>query len=261
MMRLGNAPDRAVTPEIQCLADLPALYSAAAAVIERAAAKAVRTDGAFTVALSGGSTPKGLYTFLAEDPRPRSNVPWDAARFFWSDERHVPPDHSESNYRMAYDAMLSKVPVRPERVHRVRAEHPDPVVAADEYETAIRAWVGSEARMPRFDLILLGLGADGHTASLFPGTQALSEQRRLVTANWVERLDAYRITMTLGLLNAAREVMFVVAGEEKAQAVRDVLQPRLPAPRLPAQLVQPANGRLRWLIDREAARLLKGKSQ
>ncbi|HEX7774111.1 MAG TPA: 6-phosphogluconolactonase, partial [Pyrinomonadaceae bacterium] len=144
----------------------------------------------FTVALSGGSTPKVLYQVLAEEFR--EQVPWSNTHFFWSDERHVPPDHPDSNYRMAHEALLSRVPVPESNVHRVHGENPSAQKAADEYEKII---------VPRLDLILLGLGADGHTASIFPGSEVLHETKRLIAAPWVEKLNAYRITMTLPLLN------------------------------------------------------------
>ena len=240
-------------PDITIAADADALFRAAASVFQRVSADAVAARGSFTVALSGGSTPKGLFSLLATDEVLRSAIAWDRGAFYWSDERHVPPDDPDSNYRMAQDALLSRVPVRADRVHRVRAEQPDAAVAAITYEVDIRRTLDSYGEIPRFDLILLGLGADGHTASLFPGTPALAERSRLVTANRVETLGVDRITMTYPLLNAARLVMFVVAGSEKAAAVRAVLQPDPDTPELPARLVQPENGEVVWVLDRAAA--------
>jgi 6-phosphogluconolactonase len=240
------------TPEITVAADVDALYRAAAGVFQRASADAVAARGMFRVALSGGSTPKSLYSLLASDETFRSAIAWDRTDFFWSDERHVPPDHPESNYRMAEDALLSRVPVKANRIHRVRAELPDPSVAAIAYEVEIRRTFDSYGDIPRFDLILLGLGADGHTASLFPGTPALAERSRLVTANHVANLGD-RITMTYPLLNAARLVMFIVAGSEKAATVRAVLHPDPDTPELPARLVQPQDREVVWMLDREAA--------
>jgi 6-phosphogluconolactonase len=245
-------------PEPTIVSDVHAVYRAAAELFVSTAIDAVDARGRFMVALAGGSTPRGLYSLLATDQRLRAQVPWEQCEFFWGDERHVPPEHPDSNYRMAWEAMLSRVPIRPERVHRVRAEEPDAARAADLYEAELRRTFPGDIAMPRFDLILLGLGADGHTASLFPGTGVLLEQTRLVAATRVESLGAERITMTYPLLNAARGVMFAAAGEEKARAVRDVLRPLPGAPDLPARLVQPTDGVLVWVIDRAAASLLDG---
>ena len=194
----------------------------------------------FNVALSGGSTPKVLYQLLADEPF-RDQVPWDRTHFYWSDERHVPPDHPDSNYRMAHEAMLAHVPVPESNVHRVRSENPSAQEAADEYEKIV---------VPRLDLILLGLGADGHTASIFPGSEVLHETKRFVAAPWVEKLNTYRITMTLSLLNNGASIVFLVSGAEKAEIVKEVLEgPK----KYPAQFVQPMNGELIWMLDRDAA--------
>jgi 6-phosphogluconolactonase len=203
---------------------------------------ALAQKDSFTVALSGGSTPKVLYQVLAEEFR--EQVLWSKVQFFWSDERHVPPDHPDSNYRMAHEALLSRVPVLESNVHRVRSENPSAQEAADEYEKTI---------VPRLDLILLGLGTDGHTASIFPGSEVLHETKRLIAAPWVEKLNAYRITMTLPLLNNGASVLFLVSGAEKAEIVKEVLEgPQ----KYPAQFVQPTNGELIWMLDRDAARNL-----
>ena len=196
----------------------------------------------FTVALSGGSTPKILYQLLADPDKPfRARAPWSNVHFYWSDERHVPPDHPDSNYRMAHEAMLSRVPVPESNVHRVNGENPSAQEAADEYEQILE---------PRLDLILLGLGTDGHTASIFPGSDVLHETKRLVAAPWVEKLNTYRITMTLPMLNNGASVLFLVSGSEKAEIVREVLEgPK----KYPAQFVQPTNGELIWMLDRDAA--------
>ena len=200
---------------------------------------ALAQKDSFTVALSGGSTPKVLYQVLAEEFR--EQVLWSKVQFFWSDERHVPPDHPDSNYRMAHEALLSRVPVPENNVHRVRSENPSAQEAADEYEKII---------VPRLDLILLGLGTDGHTASIFPGSEVLHETKRLIAAPWVEKLNAYRITMTLPLLNNGASVLFLVSGAEKAQIVKEILE----GPKQhPAQAVQPINGELIWMLDRDAA--------
>ena len=217
----------------------------------RRTTEAVEARGRCAVALSGGSTPKGVYQLLAA-PAFRARVRWGEIHFFWGDERHVPPDHPDSNYRMAVEAMLSKVPVPPGNVHRVQSELPDAERAAREYEETIRAFVDGQA-LPRFDVIDLGIGTDGHTASLFPGSAALEERDRLCVANWVAKLGAYRITLTLPVLNAARAVIFIVSGAEKASIVQRVLGDSDGLPPLPAQLVQPVDGECWWMLDRAAA--------
>lgn len=241
-------------PAIHVLADADALFRAAGDAFVRAARDAVRESGRFTVALSGGSTPKALYTSLATDEALRAGVPWAGCEFFWGDERHVPPDDVASNYRMAHEAMLARVPVGPGQVHRIKGEEADAARAAADYEAELRRvfHLGPEG-VPRFDLILLGLGPDGHTASLFPGTAALADETRLVVANRVSQLATERITLTLPVLNNARRVIFLVEGAGKAAILKKVLQPVPGAERLPAGRVQPRDGTLVWLVDRAAA--------
>jgi 6-phosphogluconolactonase len=237
---------KSVGDMVQIVAD-PA--SAAAEYFLAQSVEAVRQRGVFTVALSGGSTPRSLYKLLADPGSSfRARVPWASIHFFWSDERHVSPDHPDSNYRMAHEAMLSRVPVLETNVHRVQSENPSAADAAKKYEeTLVKVTKDS---LPRLDLILLGLGTDGHTASIFPGSDVLHETKRLVAAPWVEKLKTYRITMTLPLLNNAMSVLFLVSGTEKAEIVKEVL--RGPN-RYPAQAVKPTKGQLLWLLDREAA--------
>jgi len=234
--------------------DPSALMRAAADEIVSAARAAADERGRFTWALGGGSTPRALYRLLAGDPY-RERMPWSAIHFFWGDERHVPPDHPDSNFRMAREAMLDAAPVPPENIHRVRAEEPDAQRAAAEYEAALRSFfVPAPGEFPRFDLILLGLGKEGHTASLFPESPVLRERERLVAAPWVEAQKTFRVTLTPPVLNHARRAMFLVSGEEKADALRAVLEgPREPE-RYPAQIVE---GNRLWMVDRPAARLLK----
>ncbi|MBZ5649773.1 MAG: 6-phosphogluconolactonase [Acidobacteriia bacterium] len=235
-------------PEIRILKTAAELFEAAAAEFAAQANQAVRDNGRFAVALSGGSTPKALYSLLAT----KSNVPWDKICFFWGDERHVPPDHLESNYRMANEALLSKVPVRPENVFRIHAEEKEAVAAALQYEQALRGFFHlSPGQFPRFDLVLLGTGPDGHTASLFPGTAALNETQRLVVANWVPKFNTHRITFSFPVLNAAACVMFLASGPDKAAILYQVLENS--AADLPAQKVQPTDGQLIWLLDQAAA--------
>jgi len=232
-----------------------ALFEAAAADFSARAAQAVQAKGRFTVALSGGSTPKALYSLLAT----KSTIPWDKVCFFWGDERYVPPDHPESNYRMANEALLSKVPVRPENVFRIHAEEKDAAAAALQYEQALKdSFHLAPGQFPRFDLILLGTGPDGHTASLFPGTAALNESQRLVVANWVPKFNTHRITFTYPVLNAAACVIFLASGPDKAAILHQVLENSNAD--LPAQKVQPTDGQLIWLLDQAAAGALSRRN-
>jgi 6-phosphogluconolactonase len=238
--------------EVRRLTTPQELFEAAAEEVVRSANHAVAERERFTLALSGGSTPKNLYTLLAANAR--SSLPWDRTFFFWSDERHVPPIDPDSNYRMAEEAMLAKVPVPPSNVFRVPAEIPDAAAAAEAYEQTIRKFFALDAgQFPRFDLIFLGMGPDGHTASLFPETEALREKSRLVVANWVEKLKASRITFTLPVLNAARTVAFLVSGTDKAPALKAVLESDAPGEQYPSKLVRPSDGKLMWFVDRAAA--------
>lgn len=244
-------------PDIRIVANSEELSRVAATEFVNQAKEAVQAKGTFTVALSGGSTPKSLYTLLADDAALRVVVPWDKVHFFWGDERHVPPDHPDSNYRMAHEALLSKVSVPPTNVHRIKSEHPEASRAADEYDQMLREFFGLAAeQFPQFNLVLLGMGPDGHTASLFPGTEALREQTHLVVANRVEKFDTYRITLTPPVLNSAAAIIFLVSGEEKAETLQAVLQGEKQPERFPAQLISPTHGTLLWLVDRPAARLL-----
>lgn len=246
--------------EIVVCQDIEDLNRQAAERFARLAAEFVDHAGRFTLALSGGSTPKGLYARLAT-PEFQKKISWQQVCFFWGDERCVPPDHPESNFRMAREALLSKVPVLPENIYRMPGEN-EPEIAALEYEEILKNHLPfANGNVPRFDLILLGLGDDGHTASLFPGNEALQETRRLVVAPYVEKIGAYRLTLTLPVLNSGSHIFFLVAGEAKAAIVRDVLGKKSATENLPAQRIRPKKGRLVWLMDREAASLLnKGKT-
>jgi 6-phosphogluconolactonase len=195
-----------------------------------------------TVALSGGSTPTAMFRVLADQFQDR--VPWSRIHFFWSDERHVPPDHPDSNYRMADETLLSHVPVPPENIHRIHSENPNAAEAASEYEQTLRDV--TKQTLPRLDLIFLGLGTDGHTASIFPGSEVLQETERLVAAPWVEKLKTYRITMTLPLINNAASVVFLVSGADKAEIVKEVLEG---GNKYPAQAVKPTQGELVWMVN------------
>lgn len=238
--------------DLRILATPQELFAAAAEEVIALAKESVSARERFSIALSGGSTPKGLFNLLATNAR--STFPWDKTYFFWSDERHVPPDDPESNYRMANETMLSKVPVAAGNVFRIQAENPDANVAAEQYEATIRKFFGTlDQKVPSFDLILLGLGPDGHTASLFPNTAALQERSRLAVANWVEKFKTDRITFTLPLINAARTVAFIVSGGDKAMALHEVLEGKGVGAQFPAKLVNPSPGKLIWFVDRAAA--------
>ncbi len=238
--------------EINIVSDSVTLARIAADEFHRLAGAAVQERGRFSVALSGGNTPRTVYSLLASE---HQQLPWDRIHIFFGDERHVPPDHPESNFRMANEALLSKVPIPEKNVHRIHAEL-DAETAAAEYDQELRDFFHlRDNDWPRFDLIFLGIGEDGHTASLFPGSKALTEQSRRVTANWVEKFQAFRITLTFPVLNHAAEVVFLVSGAGKAQILSEVLRPG--ANKYPAQSVQPENGRLLWLVDQGAGSLLR----
>lgn len=239
-------------PQVRVFSRPEDLFEAAAEEFILSANAAVREKGHFDVALSGGSTPKTLYSLLAN--KPADTIPWREIRFFWGDERHVPPDHPDSNYRMANEAMLSLVPIDPKNVFRVLAENPDASAAAAQYEQTLHSILGTAKQgVPRFDLIFLGLGPDAHTASLFPGTKALQEKSRLVVSNWVDKFKTDRITLTLPVINHAAQVMFLVTGKDKAAAVSAVFDDQSNPEQFPAKLVKPTDGILTWLIGQEAA--------
>ena len=243
--------------EIHIFPDASAMAQRAAHEFLQCATSAVSDHGVFHVALTGGSTPKALYTLLANDPVLRSQLPWDKMRIYFGDERSVPPDHADSNFRMANEAMLSRVPLKPDQVFRMKGEYKDIDRAAQEYEQSLRASFRIEAgHIPRFDLVLLGMGNEGHVASLFPGTKATHESTRLVVGNWVGKLYTQRITLTFPVLNNAAEVMFMVAGTEKALAVKGVLEGPHEPEQLPAQGVAPRDGKVLWLLDSAAGKLL-----
>jgi 6-phosphogluconolactonase len=238
--------------EVKIVPDNATLNRTAALEFHRVAEAAVGDRGRFSVALSGGNTPRGVYSLLAEEHK---ELPWDKVHIFFGDERHVPPDDPDSNFRMASESLLTRVPIPEKNIHRILAEM-DAIPAAQNYEAQLREFFHlATSEWPRFDLVLLGLGDDGHTASLFPGTAALNESSRTVAANWVEKLQTFRITLTFPVLNHAADVVFLVSGESKAEIVSEVLRPG--EKKYPSQGVQPENGRLLWLMDHDAARLLQ----
>ena len=234
---------------IEVLPTPDALFHAAAAEFIRIGRTAIAERGRFTVALSGGSTPRSLYSLLAKD---HSEFAWDHTSLFFGDERHVPPDHADSNYRMVNESLLSKITIPAGNVYRVRAEMPDAASAAADYEKQLRdVFKLASGEFPHLDLILLGLGTDGHTASLFPGSDGLREQSRLVIANWIEKFKTHRITFTFPVLNHATDVMFLCCGSDKAAMVEQILEGHSTPP-FPAQQIAP-EGRLMWMLDEAAA--------
>jgi 6-phosphogluconolactonase len=232
--------------------DSSALARRAAEIFVDAARAAVATHGRFSVALSGGSTPRKLYELLATTEF-RAQIEWQKTHFFFGDERNVSPDDAESNFGMTRETLFSRVPEIPsENIHRVRAElaaHD----AASHYECELKDFFKHE--LPRFDLILLGLGADGHTASLFPSSPALRENQRWFVENWVEKLAAYRLTLTFPVLNNARQIVFLVSGADKAAIIREIFQNT--ETKYPAQQIKLTNGNLLWLFDEQASSKLK----
>ena len=229
------------------------LFHFAAEEFVRIGRAAIAERGRFTVALSGGSTPRSLYSLLAKD---YVNFSWSQTFLFFGDERHVPPDHPDSNYGMVNEALLSKAPIPAENVYRVKAELSDASAAASEYEDQLRGFFKlGPGEFPHFDLILLGMGPDGHTASLFPDSEGLKEKSRLVIANWVEKFKTHRITFTFPVLNHATDVMFLASGPDKADMVREILE-GTHTPPFPAQQIQP-QGRLLWMLDKAAAARMK----
>lgn len=236
---------------IERLDDLNAVAHAAAVLFVRAAQEA-RARGRFNVVLSGGSTPRAFHTLLAAPPY-RDQVEWSQVHFYWGDDRCVAPDDPESNFRMARETLLDKVPIREAQIHRMHTEE-DPVVAANMYADELRQdFALAERQLPRFDLIYLGMGPDGHTASLFPHTAALSVTDKLVTANFVPKLSANRITLTYPVLNNAAAIAFLVAGADKAGALAAVLEGPRDPDTYPSQFIAPTDGDLFWLADRTAA--------
>lgn len=252
--------------------DYEALSRAAASLIAEAAAEAVRERGRFAIALAGGSTPRGAYESLATPPLAES-VPWSRTHVFWGDERCVPPDDARSNYRLAWESLLSRVPVPAENVHRIQVERGAEAAALD-YERQLRAYADADSSdrpakqtlraherqgdrpSHLFDVAVLGMGSDGHTASLFPGSAALHEARRWVAPVRKPGDALERVTLTYPALNLARRVMFIVAGADKTATLAEILGPRRDLSRLPAQGIAPNDGELLWLVDAAAAKML-----
>ncbi len=258
-LRKGERPmmEYLTTADVRILQDPAAIAKRAAQEFVQAAAVAVQEKASFNVALAGGSTPKALYSLLVSDPLLRSQVPWDKMHVFFGDERHVGPAHPDSNFRMASEAMLSTAPLKADQVTRVKGEYPDAEQAAREYEQALASHFKLKGgEFPRFDLLLVGMGNDGHTLSLFPGTKALRADGRIAVRNWIGKLYTDRITLTAPAACNAARILFMVTGADKALALKGVLEGPYEPEQLPAQLLQPRNGKLVWLVDTAAGGML-----
>jgi len=243
--------------QIAIYPDTDTLSQEAAQYIAHLASESIVTHGRFTLALSGGSTPKKLYGLLGSEPY-RSQIDWVQVEIFWSDERCVQPDDPESNYAMAQQVLLSKIPIPPNQVHRMPADQPDREAASEAYAKEMRRAFGTDG-VPNFDLIQLGMGPEGHTASLFPHQPSLHEQHRLVMPVSVPKPPPDRLTFTPPLLNAARNILFLVTGSEKADAVHAVLEGEYNPDEYPAQIVRPPKGEVTWMLDAQAAAKIRVK--
>ena len=237
---------------IQIFPDPASLAESAAHQFIELGNDAIQKKGVFYTALAGGSTPKATYTLLgSKEFAPQ--LDWSKVHIFWGDERCVPPDDPDSNYLMAYQALIKKIPIPTKNVHRMRAEL-EPLEAADKYDQELQTTLGDP---PQLDLVHLGMGDDGHTASLFPGTKAISENKRLAAANFVQKLNDWRITLTPVMINQAHNISFIVAGPNKSQTLRKVLEEKYDPHVLPSQIIHPTAGSLTWLIDEAAGQSLK----
>jgi 6-phosphogluconolactonase len=229
--------------------NLDEINHAAAELFVQAARKAISENGRFTVALTGGSSPVQLYKILAQEPY-LNQVSWEKVFVFWGDERWVPLDDPRSNARMAFETLLDHVPIPKEQVFPMWAEGKQPIQFASEYENQLKLTLGDNGA---FDLILLGMGVDGHTASLFPGTSVLEEEKDWVKAYYLEPQQMHRITLTAPLINRAKEIVFLTHGENKAPALREILEGERNTNRYPAQLITPITGKVSWFVDKAAA--------
>ncbi len=243
--------------DIMVFSDGEQLSHAAARYVVQVANEALAEHGHFTIALSGGSTPKKLYSLLALEPY-RNQIDWTKVEIFWADERCVPPDDAESNFHLAHEVMLSKLPIPAGQIHRMPADESDRVAASAAYEQELRRVFGTDG-VPNFDLIQLGLGPEAHTASLFPHQASLRETERLVMPVTVPKPPPPRLTLTPPVLNAANHILFLVTGAEKADAVRAVLEGDYQPEEYPAQIVHPTQGEVTWMLDTAAASTLSQK--
>ena len=258
---LKNRPAKQKTirfqPEIRIYPTPEVLFQESAHEFMQAAREAIHTRGRFVAALSGGSTPKGMFQQLTEEPY-RSLIPWSKVYFFWVDERHVSLDHETSNYRMTQEFLLSKVPIPKENVFPATNGSMPVGKAASAYEIKMRKFFGSDS-IPQFDFCLMGMGDDGHTASLFPGMQQVNEMEKWVVGYFVDEARKERVSLTFPVLNAARFLMLLAEGEKKARILKEVLEGTSEPPRYPAQYLRPTGGRLLFVLDAVAGSLLKKK--
>jgi 6-phosphogluconolactonase len=256
-MPCGQLENSTHAPSVHIGRDANALMEATASRFSELCGAAIAARGRFTCALSGGSTPRQLFTLLA-NPRLAARIDWSRVDFFWGDERCVPPDHPDSNYRMARETLLDAIKPAAERVHRMAGELA-PELAATQYEELLHRFFDIPRTGPPacFDLVLLGMGDDGHTASLFPGTPAVHEAKRWVVVNQLRADAPFRLTLTFPVLNAANNIVFLVSGAGKAARVKQVLQGSGADAPLPAQLIRPTHGALEWMLDADAAAQLK----
>jgi 6-phosphogluconolactonase len=251
---MTSAPS--LSPDLHIFDDIKALSRAAAEEFTELANRQKPAGSPFIAALSGGSSPKPFYELLAT-PEFSSKIPWPRVHLFQVDERAVPPDSPQGNYKMIRETLLEHVPLPASNFHRMAAENPDRDAVADAYAAELRSIAGvGQSEYPQLDLISLGVGEEGHTASLFPGTAALNEKKRAVSPNYVPQVQMWRMTLTLPALNSAARIIFLVSGAEKAPILRQVLKDSNPSTPLPAQLVQPWHGSVAWYVDREAAQQL-----
>jgi 6-phosphogluconolactonase len=228
------------------------LVAATAEHIANSIEQAIQQNGLCNIALSGGNTPGGVFSLLASSPY-RERVDWSRLHLFWGDERMVPPEHQDSNFRMVQETLLDHIKIPDENVHRMRGEIA-PELAAEEYAELLD--VHFKGSSPCFDLILLGLGEDGHTASLFPDTDAVGECEKHAVAVFVPKLSAWRVTLTLPVLNAARKILFLVSGKSKSEILQRIMSNKQPAKEIPATMVNPQNGELHWMLDSDATVLI-----
>lgn len=240
--------------EIICCREGEDLFVRAAERIVSAASEAIGRSGIFRISLAGGSTPKALYSLLASE-KYSGRISWDKVHLFWGDERCVPADHEESNYKMVSETLLSSVDIPAENIHRIKGEMGE-AAAADYEKTLAKSFKLDGSGFPRFDLVLLGMGDDGHTASLFPGTPVLREEKAWACEVFVERLNSMRITLSPPVINSAAEILFLVSGAAKAPALREVLEGDLNSDLYPAQLLRTAQGKVTWLVDEAAYSLM-----
>jgi 6-phosphogluconolactonase len=245
-------------PKLSIFSSPTLLSQAAAELVLRAVKETLQTQDRVTLCLSGGSTPREFYSLLACEPY-CGQIPWEKVHIFWGDERHIPLSEPDNHYRMAMDLFLSKVPIPSENIHRVLVETSEPDEVAKQYESEIKAFFGVlREAVPAFDVVFLGMGSDGHTASLFPETTAVKEGTRWVVSNFVPRRGLTRITLTFPILNQARNIVFLVSGSSKAEMLRSVLQGSQNASLFPAQLIRPESGHLMWFVDQDAGSQLDG---